>query len=519
MRINNRFGSYFLAMEVTAAVGLLGCGSPDADTSGKPGAQPNVLLIVSDDQGYADFGAFGGRSDVKTPNLDNLANSGVRFSNAYVTMSICSPSRMSILTGRQQQRWGVYNYGASLPDSEITLAEQLKEQGYSTGMVGKSHYGSYAGPEAPEFPTNHGFDYFYGKEGGTMDYLRHKAADREDFTTKMANHLGIGPFWENEQLKDTTGYSTDIILDKSLEFINRHQRDPFFLMVSFNAVHLFTHQIPEEDLKKMGVEKVPDWDPETGTWAEYLEWYVNTVKPNTPEGRKRYLYHLHRMDDAIGALLGNLEEKGLRENTIVVFISDNGGSPRTYAINDPLRGNKYILDEGGIRVPMVVSWPEKIKGGRVFDKMVSGMDIFPTLHDALGMEMPRDREIDGVSLLPAIQGEVAEAPHEWLFWTGFHPTGEPKTYDDPDGALARHDRTYNGDLNGWAVRYGNWKLRFYGTSGTYGLYDLSADIGESNNLAKRHPELVERMMSRYYQWHENIKKNHEKYKVPASSEF
>lgn len=481
--------------------------------------KPNILLIITDDQGYGDFSAYGGTSDAQTPQLDLLAESGVRFTNAYVSMSVCSPSRMAILTGRQQQRWGVYNFGARFPESEVTLAEQLKKHGYQTGMVGKSHYGPVKGPGEPEFPTSHGFDYFFGKEGGTMDYIRHKASDREGFTERMANHLGIGPFWENDKKVDMQGYSTDIIVEKSLEYIDNHKDNPFFLTVSFNAVHLFTHQIPEPDLKTLGIDKVPDWDPATGDWDEYLEWYVNTVRPNTPQGRQRYLYHLNKLDDAIGALTNKLKATGLDENTIVIFISDNGGSPRTYADNTPLKGNKYILEEGGIRVPFVMSWPGHLPTGKVYEQTVSGMDIFPTLHAALDMDLPEGKNMDGINLLPYLAGENSANPHEFLFWTGFHLKGKPRVYDDPNGPLARHDKTYYGDETGWAVRYQNWKLRYYGRTDEYGLFDLTNDISESNNLAGDYPELVEMMTQRFVEWHSEIKKDHKNYELPESSEF
>ncbi len=494
-----------------------GCQGPK--TNEQTPAKPNVLLIITDDQGYGDFSAYGGTTDARTPHLDQLAESGVRFTNAYVSMSVCSPSRMAILTGRQQQRWGVYNFGARFPASEVTLAEQLKDQGYQTGMVGKSHYGPVKGPGEPEFPTSHGFDYFFGKEGGTMDYLRHKASDREGYSERMANHLGIGPFWENDQKVDMEGYSTDIILEKSLQYIDQHKDKPFFLTVSFNAVHLFTHQIPEADLKLMGIDKVPDWDPATGDWDEYLEWYVNTVRPNTPQGRERYLFHLNKLDEAIGALTNKLRATGLDENTIVIFISDNGGSPRTYADNSPLTGNKYILEEGGIRVPFVMSWPGHLPQDLVYNQTVSGMDIFPTLHAALNLDLPEGKIMDGLNLLPYLSGENTANPHELLCWTGFHLKGEPRVYADPNSALARHDKTYYGDETGWAVRYQNWKLRYYGRTDEYGLFDLNVDCSESNNLAAEHPELVEKLTQQFEAWHAEIKKDHVNYELPESSEF
>lgn len=480
--------------------------------------KPNLIIIITDDQGYGDYSIYGGNPDVETVYLDQLAESGIRFSNAYATMSICSPSRMSILTGRHQQRWGVYNYGAKLPDKEITLAEQLKANGYSTGLIGKSHMGPVNGPGVPEFPLSHGFDYFFGKEGGTMDYLRHKLSDREGFTDKMANHLGIGPFWDNDKQVDMEGYSTDIIRDKTLEYIDGHQSGPFFLTVSFNAVHLFTHQIPQKDLLEMGLEEFQDWDPSTGDWDDYLEWYVNTVKPNTPQGRQRYLYHLMKLDQAVGSIIRKLELDSLDKNTIVVFVSDNGGSPRTYADNSPLKGNKYILDEGGIRVPLVIKWPGHIKAGKVYENMVSCMDLFPTLHAALNIDLPDSIDIDGKNLLPYLS-ENKTKPHEWLFWTGFQLNGKPLTYDDPNGPLARHDRSYNGDITGWAVRNQNWKLRYYGRTNEYALFNLKKDIGETINLASQKPELVKKMTARFFKWHDEMVQDQKNYVLPESSEF
>lgn len=466
--------------------------------------QPNVILIITDDQGYGDFGAYGGVADVKTPNLDNLAESGVRFTNAYVTMSICSPSRCAILTGRQQQRWGVYNYSASLPQKEITLAEQLKNAGYRNGIVGKSHYGGYGGHKSGEFPLNHGYDEFYGKEGGTMDFIRHTAQDREKFTAKMANHLGIGPFYDNDSLIDQQGYSTDLITSKALSFIDKNKENPFFLTVSYNEVHLFTHQLPDTALARLGLEKVPDWNPEKGTWDEYLEWYVDAVKPNTPDGRKRYLWHLDQLDNSVGEIIDKLQTDKLIENTIIVYISDNGGSPRTYADNFPLRGNKYILEEGGIRVPMLMSWPGKIEAGKVYEPMVSALDIFPTVHKLLGMDMPDDREYDGVNLMPFLNEENEGIPHRNLCWTGFAMKGKPKKFKDPNSLAARYQRTFHGDQNGWAIREGKWKLRFEGSYNNFCLYDLETDIGEINNLADKHPEIVNQLTEKFNAWHKNI---------------
>ncbi|MQY78451.1 MAG: sulfatase-like hydrolase/transferase [Bacteroidetes bacterium] len=476
--------------------GFLSCKSMES--------KPNILLIVSDDQGYADFSAYGGLKEAQTPNLDRLAESGVRFTNAYVTMSICSPSRCGFLTGRYQQRWGVYNYGAKLPQNEITIAEQLKEAGYITGMVGKSHYGGYNGPKAQEFPLNHGFDEFFGREGGTMDYLRHTKKDTEPFTPYMANHLGIGPWYVNDNVVDQTGYSTDLITDRALSFIEENKKHPFFLFVSFNEVHGPTHQLPDEDLKKLGLKKFPDWEPVEGTWDEYLEWVVDTIKPETPQGRERYLYHLKRLDEAVGKIQKKLEETDLIHNTIIIFFSDNGGSPSVFTNNAPLRGYKFLLEEGGIRVPFVISWPGKISSNKLYEPMISTLDIFPTIHAALEIEMPANREYDGVNLLPFLNADSASVPHETLFWTGFSLRSEKPHFDEPESALARHYRQIGGDRYGWAIRHKNWKLRYFGETDKYALYDLEKDIGESENLIEQYPELADKLKNMFAEWHNQV---------------
>lgn len=472
--------------------------------------KPNVILIISDDQGYADYGVYSTKSDVETPNLDLLASDGVVFDNAYVTMSICSPSRCAILTGRQQQRWGVYNYTSSLPQEEVTLAEQLKDNGYATGMIGKSHYGAYGGPDAEEFPLNFGYDRFFGKEGGTMDYLRHSFQEREKYTDDMANHLGVGPWYDNDSLIERAGYSTDIITREALNFVEENNENPFFLTLSYNAVHLFIHQIPEADLKAMGLDHVPDWDPNQGSWEEYLEWYVDTVFPHTPQGRQRYLYHLKKLDDGIGLLRSKLAQLELLENTIIVYVSDNGGSPRTYSSNFPLRGNKYILEEGGIKVPMVMSFPQGLPKGERYENVVSALDIFPTLHRMLDIPLPKDREIDGVDLYDYITSKENGIPHETLYWTGFDLSSTPPIYEDTTSAIYRHDVTLGGDTYGWAIRHKDWKLRYFGETAEYALYDLSKDIGENLNLVNEHPKLVEQLKELFLEWHEEMLKEQQK---------
>lgn len=468
--------------------------------------KPNILLIVSDDQGYADFGAYSGLRDVKTPHLDDLTKSGVRFSEAYVTASICSPSRCAILTGRYQQRWGVYGYKSSLPSEEITLAEQLRDAGYATGLVGKSHYGNHnRNTNSQEFPLNHGFQYFFGKEGGTMDYLRHKNEDYEFYSQADAKKLGVGPFWENKELVEMDGYSTDILINKATSFIEKNSQNPFFLMVSLNEVHLFTHQLPDTTLNRLGIEKVPDWNPKEQQFEDYLDWYVKTVKPNTPEGRKRYLWHLQQLDNGIGKLIDKLKEEEIKEETLIIYISDNGGSPRTYASNHPLKGNKYILEEGGIRVPFVISWPGMLPQNETYDKMVSSLDILLTIMELTDSKVPADYQQDGVSLVPFItNGENTKEPHDMLYWTGRKLKMKAPIFDDPSSSKAKLYKSFNGDYSGWAIRRKKWKLRYLGQSDQYALYNLEDDMGETTNLAEKQPDLVKELTEEFFKWHSSI---------------
>jgi len=468
---------------------------------------PNVLLLIADDQGYGDFGAYGGAADASTPHLDRLAARGTRFTNAYVTAAICSPSRDGLLTGRYQQRWGSYGYGsAHLPADETTLAELLREQGYATAMIGKAHYGSVdgaTGVDAPGFPLNHGFDTFFGRRGGTIDYVRHARGVADTYAPDIASQMGIGPFWEDTTRVDQYGYTTNLFTERALDFIGQPREQPFFLMLSYNAVHLFIHQFTDVQLARQGFEDVPELAPGTESWETYLRWYVRTVEPNTPQGRERYLTHLEKMDRSVGRVLGKLERTGQARRTLIVFLSDNGGSPFNYSKNAPLSGNKYTVAEGGIRVPFVVSWPARLPQGKVSDELVSALDVFPTVAAAAGATLPPDRPYDGTSLLPYLTGEQAGIDRNTLYWTGFQPL-EAEPPDPPPGSPRAFMLSRQGDRHGWAVRHGDYKLRFLGESRTYRLYDVADDPGEHRDLSDRQPERVERLRRMWTTWHKKM---------------
>jgi len=463
--------------------------------------KPNIILILSDDQGYADLGCSEhAKKDVGTPHLDRLAAEGTRFSQAYSTAPICNASRAGLITGVYQARMGVYWYSnPGLKDNRFqTMPEALKKAGYATGYVGKVHYGS-GSSDARDFPTNHGFDYYFGFMGGRKHYLQHSDADEARFLelqkkagrktdnpvarkggiTKFES-LKMGGMWENKIKVNTQGLATEIFGTKAREFISKHKDNPFYLQLSFNAVHNFTHQLPESYKKAHGITGlVKDWNPET---EEYLDWYRKAHFPNNPEGRASYLGHLHFLDQEIGKLSKHLEELGLAKNTLLIYVSDNGGSTPIYADNSPLRGSKYTLYEGGIRIPMIVRWPGRAPAKRVDHAVVSTLDIFPTICSAAGVTSTN--KFDGTSLTGLLARTSPSTGERTLFWDSGH----------------EH-----------AVRSGNWKYRLVKDNkdaslemvelelGEF-LYDLQADPSEKKNLAKENPDKLKEMRAIYQAW-------------------
>ncbi|MEZ4829630.1 MAG: sulfatase-like hydrolase/transferase [Bacteroidia bacterium] len=452
---------------------------------------PNILLIVVDDQGYADMSCTGLAEDVYTPNIDLLAQSGARFTQAYATSPICSPSRAGIETGCYQQRWGTFWYGGpGIHKPEFpTLAELLATKGYRTGYVGKVHYGAAdADSTNRSFPLNHGFEYFFGHTSARKHYLNHhdqlEAAFQVVKSTyeKKGQSLNQQSMWENFGKVDTIAFSTELLGKKAVGYMEKHKGEKFFLQVAFNAVHNFTHQLPHEYLEEKGLSGYHDWDPAV---EDYYEWYQKGRKPNNPEGRAHYLGQLYFLDREIGRIMEYLKTSGLDKNTLVVYVSDNGGSTPIYANNTPLRGSKYVLYEGGIRVPMIVSWPGQYKAGMVSDQVVSSMDILPTLCTAAGIDIPK---VDGFSLEPLLKGKQIMTQHDTLFWdTGVET----------------------------AVRAGKWKYRS-ATKDDHAqyemvelelgefLYDLEADPGETKNLIATHPEIYQQLKNAHLRWRESI---------------
>ncbi len=414
-------------------------------------AQPNVLVIIADDLGYADIGVHGGKA-VPTPNIDALAASGVRCTNGYVTAPYCSPSRAGFLTGRMQTRFGhEFNPHVGdeaklgLPLDQRTIANVLHDAGYATALVGKWHQGF----DAAHHPLSRGFDEFFGFLVGGHNFLLHKDAEPE-FGSAHSHDM----IYRGRELQHLNGYTTDLFTDEALGFMNRNGAKPWFLYLAYNAVH---------------------------TPLEIAEKLKNRIPTSiTDENRRGYLSLLLGLDDAIGRI--NAELKAKHPNTLVFFFSDNGGSGRkpffayNTGLNTPLRGDKGQTLEGGIRVPFFMSWPGQLPAGKTYDHPVSAMDVLPTACAVASAKHPNG--VEGVNLLPHLKGEKTSAPHEMLAWR-FGPQK--------------------------AIRRGNWKLvdvrdMVAKTQSGWQLYDLSTDIGETENLAAEKPELVAELSKAWDEW-------------------
>lgn len=365
--------------------------TPFATFAAEPTAlKPNVLVIVSDDQGYADVG-FNGSKDIPTPNLDHLARSGFRCSNGYVTHPFCSPSRAGLLTGRYQQRFGHENnpyfdsdnHREGLPTSEKLLPQFLRDAGYITGWIGKWHLGA-----APEFrPQNRGFTETFGFLGGGHHYRNWKPGLKHD-----GREYNL-PIERNGEAVSVTKHLTIAFGDEGAAFVRRHKNEPWFLYLAFNAPHVPNEPTPER-----------------------LARFASISNPK----RRAYAAQVSLLDDAIGNVLTSLRKSGQENRTLVFFFSDNGGQVTSNhwngSSNLPLRGSKGDVFEGGIRVPFLVSWPGKLPVGRVYDFPVSSLDVFPTALSLAGVAMPTDHPLDGVNLIPFLSGLNTNAPHSQLFW-------------------------------------------------------------------------------------------------------
>lgn len=405
--------------------------------------RPNILVIVSDDHGYADVG-FQGCKDIPTPHLDRLAKEGLHCTSGYVSHPFCSPTRAGLMTGRYQHRFGhqlnpFYNpddHKEGLPLSEKLLPEYLGKAGYNTGWVGKWHLGA-----APEFrPENRGFAETFGFIGGGHKFINWKVNIKSEYTV---------PVERNGKAEEITEHLTTALGREAAAFIDRHQSDPWFLYLAFNAPHL-----PHEPT------------------AERLAQFASIADPL----RRKYAAQVSLMDDAIGLALDTLRTTGQDQNTLVFFFSDNGGPVKdgkgNGSSNTPLRGGKGDVYEGGMRVPFVIKWPAKLPAGVKYDLPVSSLDVFATSLAVAGIEMPTDKKYDSVNLIPHLSGENPKPAHDQLFWR-VGPS--------------------------MSARAGDAKLVVSGPS-EHALFDLKSDIGEATDLKSTRPEEAKQLSASLKAW-------------------
>ena len=430
-------------------------------------AKPNVVLIVSDDQGYPDLGCIGTKP-IQTPNLDRLASEGVRATSFYVTWPACTPSRGSILTGRYPPRNGLYDlvrndmvdYGhrytqeeyavspemtLGLDPTEITIGNMLRAGGYVNGVVGKWDMG-----QARRYlPLQRGFDFFYGHGNNGIDYYTHSRYSIPSL------------FRGNQRTEEDKGkYITNVFGREALNFTREHAgRRPFLLYLPFNAPHSASKFAEDNGGEKAGVQA-----PE-----EEVARYRGIVKE---EKLARYYAAVTVMDRVIGDVLKAIDEAGQTDNTIVMFMSDNGGGGNDG--NAPLKGAKATMWEGGLRVPFIIRWPGKVPAGKVTDEFLTTLEIVPTLLAATGAPAPKDVKLDGFDMLPVLRGKEP-SPRQDMFWQ------------------RRLDK---------AARVGHWK--WLDSAKGKGLYDLSNDIGETKDLSEEKPEVLKMMQARFAAWRKEM---------------
>jgi arylsulfatase A-like enzyme len=406
------------------------------------------VLIVMDDVGYGDIGSYGA-PDVKTPNIDQLAREGTRFTDFYAAPT-CSPMRTQLISGRYYQRFQIErplggrasaDRDRGLPATGHSLPQLLKNSGYATGLVGKWHLGY-----RPEFhPNAHGFDYFFGFLSGYLDYYQH--------TDAGGNH----DLFENGEAVHPTGYMTDLITEKSVAFIEANAGKPFFLEVAYNAAH-WPFQVPDH----------PSVAPGNGRFVQPQEPMTST--------RRDYVAIVERADRGVGTLLETLERRGLTANTLVLYTHDNGGE--WLSRNTPLFHRKDSVWEGGIRVPLIARWPSQVPKGKVSGQVGITMDLTATILSAAGTTAPPEARPDGMSFLPQLLNK-APAVERTLFF-----------------------RNAVGGRQQRAVRQGDWKVMVDGPN--LMVYDLGKDPGERNDLARERQDVAQRLRPLIAAWEKDV---------------
>tara|TARA_B100001105_G_scaffold113843_1_gene91263 strand:+ start:95 stop:1516 length:1422 start_codon:yes stop_codon:yes gene_type:complete len=422
---------------------------------------PNVIIILADDLGYADVG-FNGSKDIKTPHIDDIAKNGVVFSEGYVSYPVCGPSRAGLITGRYQDTFGFgknplftpKDPNMGLPLSEQTIADMLKLSNYKTFAVGKWHLGAHESLR----PMKRGFDEFFGFLTGGHRYFPHEWDLEDETKVKSQNGAYRTKLLRNEQRIEEKEYLTDALSRESVNFIERNANNPFFIYLAYNAPH----------------------GPLQAT-----EKYLNRFLEIESKNRRTYAAMVSAMDDGIGTIISKLKEKGIYDNTIVYFLSDNGGRLKGDSDNGELRGKKGNLFEGGIRVPFVMQWPGQIKGGQTFDKPVSSLDIFATSKAITSPEITPKNKLHGVNLIPFLKGEKKHSPHSNLFW--------------------RNNFMQNkNELRTEASAVRSEKFKFIKNKQVDALYNLKKEISEQTNLKDQEKEMYDSLKNEYKRWSKTL---------------
>jgi arylsulfatase A-like enzyme len=417
--------------------------------------KPNLIVIMCDDLGYSDVG-FNGSTEIPTPNIDRIANQGVKFSSGYTSYSVCGPSRAGFITGRYQQRFGFERNpqykpkdpNMGLPKNEQTIAESLKKVGYKSGIIGKWHLGA----DISNHPLNRGFDEFFGHLGGGHRYFPEELSIEDSYGVETEAESYRTYIMRNHKPVKTSKYLTDEFSDAAVDFVERNRKESFFLYLSYNAPHA-----PMQATEK----------------------YLNRFSHIKDNKRKTYAAMVSAVDDGVGQLLDKLEELNLDENTLVFFLSDNGGPETANASdNGPLRDGKGSNYEGGYRVPFAFMWKGKINKG-VFHKPVTALDIFATISELSASPTLEDKSLDGVNLIPYLNGENKSRPHETIYLRKF-------------------------DSKNSSIRKGDYKLVKKRGGAVKELYNLNEDIGEKNDLSENYPDKVNELEQLWEQWNSEL---------------
>ena len=422
--------------------------------------RPNVVLIITDDVGYGDFGSYGA-PDIKTPHIDGLARDGARLTDFYANGATCTPTRTGLISGRYQQRLAMERPLGVAADGELGLAvtgrslpQLLKGNGYETALVGKWHLGW----RTDFSPGAHGFDYFFGFKSGYTDYYQHTASD------------GRPDLFENDRPVNVPGYMTDLITERSVRFIEQNAQRPFFIDVAYSAAH-WPYQPPDKPSRaRDNARHLGPLDDSTGTRAEYVAM-------------------LERADQGVGRILRALDDLGLRQNTIVIFTNDNGGE--WLSRNTPLFQRKGTVWEGGIRVPTIIRWPGRIPAGRVSGQVGITMDLTASILAATGTPVAAAARLDGINLVPVLEGRVPEIERT-LFWR-------------VSGASPQR-----------AVRSGDWKLLFDGARAM--LFNVRTDLGERNDVIAQRPDIARRLQALLAAWETDVDDEAKRSKPPVVSD-